>query len=103
VPTLTIDPKGANRLSHTCSLGKRLQMPLKLFQIVKDLFTDLNLPCSKYLRRQAFGFLTRAGHCNNVSVSRQQSESYFLKIHSEMETIGIEPTTSALQGRRSPS
>ena len=62
---------------HTCSLGKRLQMPLKLFQIVKDL--DCRFLC--FSRFVTFGSVSRAGHCNNLTATRQQCVSEFFQIY----------------------
>ena len=76
-------------------------MPIKLLLIVKDLH---NLS-AVLLTIQAVPF-SRAGECIEDQRSCQHSESSFSEVSDSpflLETIGIEPTTSALQGQRSPN
>jgi hypothetical protein len=69
-----------------------IQMPLRLFQIVKEQSATLSLAAS-------FG--------GSGTVSRTllfvNTLNLLFRRFVPVETIGIEPTTSALQGRRSPS
>ena len=89
-------------LSSNVFARKRLQMPLRLHSIVKD----------QPLTSLAVRFVEGGVYQQPKSLSTPSVEEFFIFffrlvpktfIIRTLETIGIEPTTSALQGQRSPS